>query len=209
MVKNRDTIGWSDFALERHVKGAGHSYYDGDSAEVINKVAANWDKRIPGDGESDVSRKVLVPVDPFGFVCPTVDLNKIADRRLGLYMKNEVTRRQEDEDPYVSNFLDTYMVEGFEGTWNKQEQIKFLDEAKFVNIVLYSAEALLENGGERSTDRDWEIVCLIASPVESEPMPPLTLARNFLEKPGGTKSVYTAEQFAESIYYWSQKVRVK
>ena len=40
-------------------------------------------------------------------------------------------------------------------------------------------------------------------------MPPVTMARNMLEKEGGTKSVYTAEEFAEAIYYWSQRIRIK
>ena len=69
--------------------------------------------------------------------------------------------------------------------------------------MLYSAAALTENEGKRSGDFDWEIVAIIASPVETEPMNPLTMARNFLEKPGGTFCEYTAREFAEAVYYWS------
>jgi hypothetical protein len=34
-------------------------------------------------------------------------------------------------------------------------------------------------------------------------MNPLAMARNFLEKPGGTKTFYSSKCFAESVYYWS------
>ena len=34
-------------------------------------------------------------------------------------------------------------------------------------------------------------------------MDPVTMARNFLEKPGGTFAPYTAQQFAEAIWFWS------
>jgi hypothetical protein len=36
-------------------------------------------------------------------------------------------------------------------------------------------------------------------------MNPLTMARNFLEKPGGTFCEYTAREFAEAVYYWSRR----
>ncbi len=40
------------------------------------------------------------------------------------------------------------------------------------------------------------------------PMHPLTMARNYLVKKGGTKGRYTAAQFAEAIWYWSQHSQV-
>jgi hypothetical protein len=67
----------------------------------------------------------------------------------------------------------------------------------------------LENGGTRTTDDEWEIVCLLASENEKEPMPPLTMARNYLAMAGGTKSVYTADEFAQAIWHHSTKGRVK
>ena len=70
-------------------------------------------------------------------------------------------------------------------------------------MVLYSAETLTENDGTRSGDFDWEVVCLLAGAAQTEPMDPLTMARNMLEKPGGTYAPYTAQEFAEAIYFWS------
>lgn len=181
------TVGWSEFAENRHFEGGEYSYSILSNEEVSALVLANWENRIPGQGEVDISRKVVVPIsDTSSFRCKTTLLNEDTQ------IKSKVTRRQEGEDLFVKSF-----------TSQKSEKVNF------VNIVCYSAEALVENGGKRSTDCDWEIVCVIASPVEKEPMMPLAMARNMLEKPGGTKSIYSAEEFAESIYYWSQRVSVE
>jgi hypothetical protein len=40
-------------------------------------------------------------------------------------------------------------------------------------------------------------------------MMPLTMARNLLSKPGGTKATYSAEQLAESIYHWAGFVQAR
>jgi len=57
------SAGWSDFALERHLKGTGNSYFQCSHRVVLERVFDNWDKRYPGQGESDLSRKVVVPID--------------------------------------------------------------------------------------------------------------------------------------------------
>jgi len=106
-----------------------------------------------------------------------------------------VVRRQMNEDPFVRNVARSLSTTA-------------IIPAKYVKVVCYSADALLENDGERSTDCDWEIVALLASDVENEPMNPLAMARNMLEKPGGTKGTYTAQEFAEAVYYWSQRVQI-
>jgi len=79
------------------------------------------------------------------------------------------------------------------------------EKALHAAVVLYSAETLQANGGERSGDYAWEVVCLLAGPTADEPMDPLTMARNMLEKPGGTLCVYSAEQLVESIWYWAAR----
>lgn len=195
---NTPTLGWSNFARLNSTKAKGNSYSILSEAEVIRLVQEHWDRRKPGAGETDCSRKVLVPVPAEGFFCTPV-----AKLVMGMPVQAEVVQRQEGEQPHVQHFL------------TPEDALKFgaLVEvrAEFVDIVCYSAEALLENDGERSTDCEWEIVCLLATRgYRLEPLAPLTMARNFLEKPGGTKSVYTAQQFAEAIWHWSQKgIRVR
>lgn len=192
------TLGWSNFAKGRHRKGKGYSYSSLSDEDVVRLTLHNWDHRLPGQGEVGVDRKVVVPLknsmlnlpsaipgDPH-FYCGSALLTE------GMKLEAEPFRRQEGEDLFIKTLAPGANPEA----------------ANFVNVVCYSAEALLENDGERTTDDDWEIVCIIASPVEKEPMHPLAMARNFLEKAGGTKSEYTAQEFAEAIYYWSQRVSV-
>jgi len=189
MIKNK--IGWSQFALDSSVKKEGNSYTILSQQDVIDLCIQNWDTIEPGDGESGVTRKVLVTVPPEGFFLPPrIDLQE------GLPVHTEVVKRQAGEDLYLQNFV---LPEDAEKFGYKEKP------ASRVKIVLYSAEALLENDGKRSTDCDWEIVCILCFDSEDEPMAPLTMARNFLEKAGGTKSVYSAQQFAESIYFYSTK----
>lgn len=191
-------LGWSNFALKHSAQGTGNSYSTLDPSEVVRLADAYWDKRRPGSGETDLSRKVIVPVPPEGFFCPPR-----AKLMAGMPVRAEVVTRQDGEDPYVQTFITTEDAKA----WG----VLVETPAEIAEVVCYSAEALLENGGTRSTDCDWEIVTLLCSiGGATDPMMPLAMARNFLEKPGGTKGEYTAQQFAEAIWHWAQRgIRIK
>lgn len=195
------TIGWSDFALERHNRKAaieeGFSYSCLTDEQILNLVRDNLDKAIPGTGEKDLTRKILVPVPAKDEDGPLF-YTSIVLLKEAIPVSAMVTKRRPEEDPFIQNYI----------TPKQAMSLGLKSEpANFVKIVCYSAEALAENN-ERSGDCDWEIIAIVASPVENEPMPPLTMARNMLEKEGGTKSVYTADEFAEAIYYWSQRIKI-
>lgn len=182
-----ESIGISQFAASRHFSpNSGNTWTLLNESELIQRVLESWHHRVPGQGETSLQRKIVVSIDPQGIFSVYVPL------QAGMLLKSKVTCRQDGEDLFV------------ETTTNESSV-----PAKFANVVLYSAEALEENGGSRATDANWEVVCLIGSDVEVEPMHPLAMARNMLEKPGGTKSDYSAQEFAESIYYWSQRVKVE
>jgi len=191
------TLGWSSFALGHSAKAKGNSYSTLLNREVVALVREHWSSSIPGDGETDRSRKVLVRVPAEGFFCPpTATLVK------GLPVQCEVARRQEGEELHVETFV----------TPEDAEKFGALVEvpADFVEIVCYSAAALEENDGKRSTECEWEIVCLLCTKgFKSEPMHPLTMARNQLEQAGGTASSYTGQQFAEAIWHWRIRKGVK
>jgi hypothetical protein len=186
--KENLSIGWSAFALKRNKKG-NHSKFRGTPEELIRIVKKNWDCRQPGVGRNDCTQVVVVPVGRSDLRKFSTPWSNVADAH---HLRAKVVTRQEGEDPYIE-------VHG------QGKRLK----VKHAKVVLYSADTLLENGGERSTDCDWEIVAIMAGPWDNEPMSPLTMARNFLAKQGGTPVAYTAEQFAESIYFWSQFVKVK
>jgi hypothetical protein len=185
---NAPTVGVSEFARTRNCAGGGYSHFDGSFEELVVLVAQHWSQREPGAGRSDLEKVVVVPLPcPERFRSTTVLVSE------GTKLEAELTRRQPGEDPYVQLFA----------TEGEPEPVRF------AKVVLYSKAALLENDGVRSTDCEWEIVSLIASPVEDEPMAPLTMARNMLAMPGGTPTSYTAEEFARAIYHWSQRARLR
>ncbi len=191
------SIGWSQFALDRHQEGAGNSYSELSDESVLELTKRYWDGRFPGQGETDLTRKVVVPIDSIS--CKYFYTSTISTREAllfsiinGLKINAQVVVRQPGEDPYVEKYIE----------WDELVKLGVHPEpAKFVSIVCYSAEALLENNGTRTTDKDWEIVAVLASQFSNEPMAPLTMARNFLQKTGGTASVYSAQEIAESIYH--------
>ena len=190
-------LGWSAFGLKNNARNSGNSYSNLSPKSIVDLVINNWHKAVPGQGETMLDRKILVPVPVEGFFCPP--RANLVD---GMKIKTEVKFRQAGGDPYT----ETYVEEDEARRCNALVEVP----AKRVDVVCYSAEALLENNGTRThMDCDWEIVCLLASTGEKEPMLPLAMARNYLEMPGGTKGEYTAREFAEAIYYWSSKRGIK
>lgn len=82
-------------------------------------------------------------------------------------------------------------------------------QARHAHVILYSREVLAENN-EGTADADWEVISINAWESDNiEPMDPMTMCRNFLELPGGPKGVWTAQDFAESILYWSTRARAR
>jgi len=179
------SIGWSGFAAGRYRPGTSHSHFLGTDAELVELVRAHWADRRPGEGRDGLDEVVVVPVPPERFVCATVRVCE------GTSLHARFTRRQDHEDGFVE-----VSAEGPR------------EPADHAAVVLYGAAVLEQNGGARSTGCDWEIVCVIAAPTADEPMDPLTMARNMLARPGGTPCRYTAEQFAEAVWYWRDRAKI-
>ncbi len=176
------TLAWSDFARDRYVPGGAHTWFEGTREELLDRVRTGWPRRRPGQGRTNLEEVVIVPVDPAGFVAGTVLVDQ------GTPLRAELVRRRPGEDPYVR-----VLAAG------PREPVRH------AAVVLYGAATLAQDGGRRSSDADWEVVALVAGPTEREPMDPLTMARNLLRKPGGTFCAYTAEQFAEAVWYWARR----
>ena len=168
------SISVSNF-VKRQTKNSRHSYFDGTWEELEKLTEDNFKNRTQGyrDGV------VLVPINPERFYTSLCKIDKDS------IFETKYVERREGEEPVKVTTL----------TNGKKSQ------AKFVNIVLYRKDVLAENN-ENSTDSDWEIISINASIVENEPMRPITMARNMLNKIGGTKAEYTGQQFAESLWFW-------
>jgi hypothetical protein len=201
------SIAMSEFARKRHKAGGAYSYFNGDEAVLISLVKMHWFFRKPGVGRSDTTKVAVIKLPPENFVGTTIKL------RGGMIFQAGIGQRQPDEDIFIRTAVigeiktpNELIEDGPAKGWMKEVTP---DPVNFVSVVVYSKDALLENNGTRSSDADWEIVAITASEVEDEPMHPLAMARNFLEKTGGTFAPYDAKAFAESIYYWSQRTTVK
>ena len=180
-----ETVAWSDFALGRHKPGTGYSYFDGNPSELVELVQQHWAERKPGVGRSNLDEVVAVPMPSARFLTTTVSVDDSSE------LKAQNYRRRDHEEAYVR-----VTAEG-------QPQ-----PAEFAQVILYSKDTLGKNN-ERSRPSDWEIVTIIASPVENEPMDPVTMMRNMKGKAGGTQVNYTADQLLDSIDFWSRHVKLQ
>jgi len=179
-------IAWSNFARDRHQPGKGFSYFNYNDEALFKSIEHGWGNRVIGDGAESIDDVCIVPVNPSGFVCTTLMIEDAVD----LYAS--IDRRSPEEAPFVR-------VNGYGPA----------TECKFAKVVLYAAHELEKNDGERSSDADWEIICIIASDTEDEPMHPLAMARNQLEKVGGTPRQYSPVEWANAVWYWSQRLKQK
>lgn len=174
------TIGVNEF-VKRQTRESKFSHYDGAWEDLATEVMANWKNAKPGyrDGV------VLVPLAPEKFFSGVVQVED------GVELSAQLTRRRPNEEPYLEVLA------------RKARKLP----AKAVEIVCYRKD-VLEKDGDPVSGADWDIISVNASPEGATPMDPVTMMRNFLELPGGTKGVYTAEEFARSIRFWSTHVMI-
>jgi hypothetical protein len=166
----------------RQTPGSPYTHFDGGWEKLVILVHENLDRSTQGY-KKGVS---LVPVPAEGFWSSTIAVTSETKLR-ALF-----SARREGENKFVS----------VRATGKKEP-------AKYVFVVLYSREVLDENDEGSDSTAAWEIVSINGRQTEEEePMHPLTMARNFLELPGGTKGEYTPEQFAKAIVFWAEHVLV-
>ena len=63
---------------------------------------------------------------------------------------------------------------------------------------------MLKENDEQSTTAEWELISFHALPegIDEMPMGPVTMMRNQLELPGGTKANYSPDEWANSVEFW-------
>ena len=173
--------------------------------KLISQINSAWEKRKPGAGRDNLDKVVLVPIPTAGYFDRSVGITE------DMLLEAWPTRREEGEDLYVAVRAVGYKPTGLRWLlWKiglaSPKPIE-LEPAQSVKAVLYSADTLLENNGKRTGDFDWEVVAVVSG-ADHEPMEPVTMARNYLGKPGGTPAPYTIEQTMNSIYHWSGRAKV-
>lgn len=177
------TIGISNF-VRRQTKESRFSYYGFSDRYLLNLVNDNLHTK-----KSKYRPDVLgITVPPEGFYSGIVVM-KNGDRLTGIYAP-----RKEGEEPRTQI-----------GVVGGQKM-----PAKFVEIILYSREALAE-GNENSLDVDWEIISINASPTEDKyiPLRPMTLIANHFQLSGGTATDMDEKEFVaelkKSVEFWKDK----
>ena len=170
--------------VKRQTKESGYSHYIYSWEELEDYVSSRMDNPLNyHQGYRD--GVMIVDMVPYAFRSSVIEL----DKKSKLHSKYDA--RRSGENSYIQT-----AVKG-----KKQK-------AKFASVVLYRHDVLAENN-ERETDAEWEIVAIKARVSDEEDlMCPVTMARNFLEMPGGTKGNFSAEDFAKSIIYWNSHAMV-
>lgn len=166
--------------VKRQTPESGFSHFDGTWEELERLVLSTFLSNQESVRLGYKKGVVLIDLPAHKFFSGIVKLNE--DTKL----VSEYAPRREGEDPHI-----------------RTAAIGEKQQAKYASVVLYHKDVLAENN-ERSTNADWEIVCIKARVTEKEePMDPYTMARNFLHMKGGTKGDFSAQDFAESIVYWN------
>ena len=170
--------------VERQIRGTGKTYSDSLSFSEIATIA---EEKLNSADYIEGYRDGVVLIElkddtAKQFICPLIKI----DKNTTLSAKN--VQRRKDEEYYIQ-------IRALNGKSLATHQ---------VDLVLYRNDVLKESN-EASTNADWELIAFMAKPKGIKmPMGPVTMMRNQLQKPGGTKGRYPSENWAESVDFWQQ-----
>ena len=184
MEKVSDSVSVNKF-VRRQIKGSGKTY----TADLsFEEIASHAEKQL-AKGHFDKGYRegvISVQASPeliHHFICPFVRITTATK------LKAELVRRRAEEQPYI--------------------QIRALNgmplKTVAVDLILYRHDVLIESN-EQTTDAEWELISFHAIPDKTDDMPmgPVTMMRNQLQLPGGTKGYYESEKWAKSIQFWQK-----
>lgn len=174
----------NDF-VRRQVEGSGKTYAtDLTFEEIVNHASVRFETGYFKEGYRD-GVVIVEAADEMTshFVCPYVKIDQATK------LKAESVRRREGEEPYIQ-------IRAAMGSPLPVEKVEF---------ILYRHDILKEND-EHSSDAEWELISIQAVPegVDQLPMGPVTMMRNQLALPGGTKAHYSSEEWAEAVRFWQE-----
>ena len=155
------TVAMNDFAL-RHTAESKYSHFSG-SLDALTALA----EKAIADGDTEAGYRdgvIIVNVASEGFYTSVVKVDH------NTTLRADFEARREGEDAYVQVVAEN------------GDKVP----AQSVQLVLYRHDVLQEDG-DASTDSDWEIISINASPTaEGTPIPPQAWARNAMHLEGGT-----------------------
>jgi len=183
-MSNIQMVSVNEF-VRRQVKGSGKTYADGLTFEEISFHAEEQlNQGYYTEGYRDGVVLVQIAQELIHhFICPFVKITEATK------LKAIVVRRRPEEEPYI--------------------QIRALNGGPLKtgagDLILYRHDVLAETN-EQTSDADWELISFHAIPkgIENMPMGPITMMRNQLQLPGGTKAQYDAKIWAESVKFWQE-----
>jgi len=171
--------------VKRQIKGSGKTYVDGLTFE---EIVSHAQEQLANGNYTEGYRDgvILVQVDKqliHHFICPFV---KITEE---IKLKATVVKRRPEEEYYIQ-------MRALKGKPLKTGS---------VDLILYHHDVLAETN-EHTTDENWELISFHAVPegIDDMPMGPVTMMRNQLQLPGGTKAFYESEKWANSIKFWQE-----
>ena len=184
MKKKSVSVSVNDF-VKRQIKGSGKTYVDGLTFEEIVSHAQEQ----PANGHYTEGYRdgvILVQVDEklvHHFICP---FTRITEKTT---LEAKMARRRPKEESYIQ-------MRALNGIPLKTGS---------VDLILYRHDVLAETH-EESTDADFELISFQSLPegIEKMPMGPVTMMRNQLQLPGGTKAFYVSEKWAQSVKFWQE-----
>ena len=181
-------VGVNEF-VKRQIKNSGKTYSD----LSFKEIAAYAEKKITNHTYKKGYRDGVIIVEITDslvekFICPFVKITK--DTKL----KAEVARRRDDEEDYIR-------IKALNGKPLKTSR---------VDLILYRNDVLKETN-ENTTDKHWELISFHGIPdiMKDMPMGPVTMMRNQLQLPGGTKGKYSSEEWAKSVKFWQEHCFLK
>jgi len=169
--------------VKRQIQGSGKTYSpDLSFEEIAQHAEEQMELGHFREGYREGARIVDASLEfSQHFICPFVKIDE------GTELRAEWLKRRPEEQNYIR-------IRAAKGTPEKTGKVEF---------ILYSHAALKEND-EESTKSEWELISIQALPenVVNLPMGYVTMMRNQLQLPGGTKGEYSPEQWAASVWFW-------
>ena len=185
---NEKKIGLNSF-VKRQVKGSGKTYSSISFEQIISHAEVQLKNGCFKKGYRDGVILVSVSKEFLKyFISPLVKIDS------NTKFETKPKKRRENEEIYLS----TKALNG--------EPLKIGG----VDLILYRKDILQETN-ENETDNEWELIAFQGIPEDLDelPMGPITMMRNQLCLPGGTKANYPSQEWAKSVNFWQKYALLK